>query len=87
MKPNVCCQCGTHGQIINLYGYAFCDHCRSKLGLHSDATIRKNAESYDKSNPISYEAEVLRRLEIMEKDFAMRKVKLLHILERLSELR
>jgi hypothetical protein len=86
MTQNICCQCGAHGQ-TNLYGYIFCDRCESKLGLHSDATILKNAESYQQSKPISYEDEVVRRLQIMEKDFAKRKVKLLHILERLSELR
>ena len=71
----------------NLYGYYFCDRCQSKLGLHSDKTILKNADSYDQSKPISYEDEVIRRLQFMEKDFVKKRVKLLHILERLGELR
>jgi len=87
MKQKVCCQCEAHGQMSNLYGYSFCDRCQSKLGLHSDKTILRNADSYDQSNPISYEEEVVHRLQIMEKDFVKKRVKLLHILERLGELR
>ena len=87
MKQKSCCQCEAHDQITNLYGHDFCDRCKSKLGLHSDKTILKNAESYDQSKPISYEDEVVRRLQIMEKDVVKQKVKLLHILERLCELR
>ena len=87
MKQKSCCQCEAHDQIANLYGYYFCDRCQSKLGLHSDKTILKNAALYDQSKPISYEDEVVNRLQFMEQDFVKRKVKLLHILERLSELR
>ena len=47
----------------------------------------KNAEKYDQSKPVSYEEEVVERLENMEKNYVRSKVKLLHILERLAELR
>ena len=86
MNPQACCQCEATGQLASLYGYRFCARCQSKLGLHADKTILKNAKSYDRSKPISYEDEVINRLQAMEKDFVKKKVKLLHILSRLGEL-
>lgn len=87
MNQNECCQCEARGRLSNLYGYYFCDGCLSKLGLHSDKTILQNADKYEQSKTIVYHDEVIRRLQLMERDFAKKKVKLLHILERLSELR
>ena len=87
MKQKVCCQCEAGDRLVSLYGYTFCERCEAKLGLHSDKTILKNADAFDRSKPISYEAEVVNRLQAMEKNFAKTRVKLLHILERLAELR
>ena len=86
MQEQVCCQCGSPSKLSNLYGYAFCKRCESELRLHSDRTILKNAKSYNETNSVSYEDEVVRRLSSMEKNFAKARVKLLHILERLTEL-
>ena len=86
MKQKVCCQCEARGQMANLYGYYFCVRCQSKLALHSDTTILKNAKSYDQSKPIPYEDEVVHRLQVMEMEFVKNRVKLLHILERLGNL-
>jgi hypothetical protein len=69
MKEQVCCQCEARSKVTNLYGYSFCVLCESKLGLHTDKTILRNAESHDQSKPISYEDEVPHRLQTMEKDF------------------
>lgn len=86
MNENVCSQCEAADKLENLYGFYFCPRCESKLGLHSDKTILKNAEKFAAANPTSYEDEVVRRLQKMDRDFAKTKVKLLHILERLAEL-
>lgn len=86
MNKKVCSQCEASGKLENLYGFYFCARCESKLGLHTDKTILKNAEKFGAANPISYEDEVVRRLQKMERDVAKAKVKLLHILERLAEL-
>ena len=85
MKDRVCFQCEIPGKTSNLYGYEICDRCQSSLRLHADKTILKNAESY-RGKLDSYEEEVVHRLESMEKNFAKTKIKLLHILERLTEL-
>ena len=86
MKEQVCCQCESRRRLTHLYGYAFCERCESKLRLHSDETVLKNAESYDETKFTSYEDEVVHRLAAIEKNFAKTKVKLLHILDRLTEL-
>lgn len=54
--------------------------------MHSDKTILKNADVYATSKSISYEEEVVERLQKMDRDFIKAKVKLMHILERLGEL-
>lgn len=86
MNQSVCCQCDGRGESVQLYGYLFCDRCYSKLRLHSDKTIARNAELHERSQVDSYENELIRRLQTMERNYAKGRVKLLHILERLSEL-
>lgn len=87
MSPSdqVCSQCDSRRKLTNLFGYYFCDRCQSKLGLHADKTILKNAQARS-SNGSSYADEIVQRLEEMEKKFVQAKVKLLHIVERLDEL-
>ena len=86
MPEPVCCQCESPGPLHNLYGYAFCDGCQTRLGLHSDKTILKNARQWAQTKSGSYEDEVTDRLLRLEKDVAKTKVKLFHILARLGEL-
>ena len=86
MKPRVCCQCESRGGTVNLYDYHFCAECESSLKLHSKETILKNSKSCNLPEPFTYGDEVAERLQTMEKDFIKKKVKLLHILERLREL-
>ena len=85
MNENVCSQCEATGKLENLYGFYFCARCESKLGLYTDKTILKNAQKFAAANPTSCEEEVVRRLQRMERDFVKTKVKLLHILERLTD--
>ncbi len=85
-KVKKCFQCGEDGS--ELYGYTICDSCRSKLGLFSDETIGKHISLYDK--PIkkrSYEEEIKFRLDFIEKEYTKKRIKLLHILERLKDIK
>ncbi len=65
-----------------MYGYAICDSCKPKLKLLSDKTILRH---YSK-NPEKFSKEIQRRLDYLEKDHIMKKIKLLHVQERLKRL-
>ncbi|MEM7372951.1 MAG: hypothetical protein AAF587_30295 [Bacteroidota bacterium] len=88
-----CFKCqGKRGQVSkHIYGYPMCEICYSKLGLLSDTTIKKHALShedtrgYDPLHP-SFEDEINRRLEAVEKSYINTRIKLLHILERLNHM-
>ncbi len=80
---NLCFQCGRIGK--DLCGITVCDSCKSRLGLFTDETIKKHISLY-KAKGRSYEEEIARRLDFIEKDFIKKKIKLLHIQERLKEL-
>ena len=69
-----------------MFGFPFCQSCRAKLGLLSDKTIAKHIQRYKTEKEHSYEDEVARRLASIDKNVALQKVKLLHILERITEL-
>ena len=86
MNQNTCCQCQSNSRLTNLYGFNFCQLCEAKLKLHSDKTILKNSQLPDESEFLSYEEELVERLAKLERDYIKAKVKLTHILERLSEL-
>jgi len=83
-KSKKCFQCGEDGN--ELYGYIICDSCRSKLGLFSDETIEKHISIYDKpAKKRTYEEEIKYRLDFIEKEYTKKRIKLLHILERLKQ--
>jgi hypothetical protein len=78
-----CSQCGDPGS--NLYGYIICDSCKSKLGLFTDDTIKTHVALYkNSSKKRSYEEEINYRLDFLEKDLIKKRIKLLHIKERLK---
>lgn len=80
-----CFQCGERGS--KFLGYAVCDACKSKLGLYSDETINKHLERYRTSgNNYDYEDEVNERLELLEIDYIRKRLKLLHIQQRIQQL-
>ena len=85
MPESACCQCDRTSKTSHIYGYVFCDRCATKLSLHADKTILKNADKYSGEHS-SYEEEVANRIEAMEKNYIKAKIKLMHILERLTEL-
>lgn len=94
MKPtSTCAHCneGFNTKLDKLYGFALCENCRSGLNLMTDKTIEKHIESYAKAkeqnNSLpSYSEEVEAKLKLLEKAYVSRKIKLLHIGERLKHL-
>ena len=92
-KSNQCFKCdGTYdSEIIILYGYNVCEQCKSKMGLHQDKTLRKYVADFQKAREIdanepSFEDEMKRRLNVIEKDYISKKIKLLHVLDRLNHI-
>ncbi|MCP4703604.1 MAG: hypothetical protein GY865_03260 [candidate division Zixibacteria bacterium] len=84
MKP--CFKCGntTNSNNIQLFDYTICQTCKSKLGLYNDETIKGHIKKYkDKSKDHSYAKEISGRLTLLEKDYNRKRIKLLHIQERL----
>ncbi len=90
-KPAECALCaGTEG-CSNLHGYLVCEPCKSKLGLLKDETIQRHVASFDKARKKSskkpaYEEEIRNRLGFLEKDYVRKRIKLLHVVERLKRM-
>ena len=78
-----CFQCGKRGS--ELYGYTICDECKSKLGLLTDETINKHLMLYKKKNR-SYEDEIRRRLDFIDRDYKKKRIKLLYVLDMLERI-
>lgn len=78
-----CYNCESRKDLTILFEYPICNSCLKGLYLHSDATITRNNAKYQKAGK-SYQKEVVYRLNQMEKDYISKRIKLLHILERLS---
>jgi hypothetical protein len=62
-----------------LYNYPICDSCKSKLKLLTEVNIKKH---YSK-NPEEYSTEIQRRLDLIKKDYINKKIKLLHVKEKI----
>ena len=78
--------------LIDLYGYTVCPACKIKLGLFQDKTIQRHNSTFAKAkenNPgrPSYEEEVRNRLIHLDKDYISKRIKLLHIQDRLQHLK
>lgn len=81
-----CFNCGNEGALF--HGYRVCDACISKLRLFNDATIERQQKEYnnDQRKKHFYGEEIDRRLEVLEKDCIKKKLKLLHVKERLKHI-
>jgi hypothetical protein len=77
-----CFACGAEAE--EMYGYLICEKCKSKLGLFTDDTIKRNTQEFMDSSRHSYLDEINRRLDIMDKDYIKKRIKLLHIKDRLE---
>ncbi len=76
--------CGADGS--DMFGYIICNSCKSKLGLFTEATIAKNITNYkESSKKLSYEDEIKRRLDFVEKDYIKKNLKLKYILEQVKK--
>lgn len=76
-----CICCGGKGE--ELYGYLVCDACRKKMGLFTDKTIARWV-SENKGGKPALEEEMRRRLEFIETDYVKKKIKLMHVMDRLK---
>lgn len=88
-----CFRCGENEEssLQNLYGYTVCKACETKLGLYHDQTIIKHVSSFDIARQLNpekptYAEEVDQRLKMMERDYIGKRLKLLHIQDRLREI-
>ncbi len=93
-NPNPSCfKCGSKDStsLIQLFGYNICPTCKSRLGLFRIETVERHHLSYKKAKTIdpkqpSYEEEVNYKLELLEKDYICKRIKLLDIQQQLAGL-
>lgn len=86
--PNTCYKCSKPTS-DKLYGYSICADCVTNLALHQDTTIQRNREKYQKMKQHDmfqrdYLEDVRFRLKRLEEDYISKRIKLLHIKERLK---
>ena len=71
-----------------LYEIPICSFCKSDLRLFNDDTIIRQQLEYKSSEKYaSYKDEISDRLILLRRDCLKKKIKLLHILERLGNLK
>ncbi len=75
-----CFNCEEKG--TELFGYIVCETCKNKLRLFTEETTKK----YYSKNPEAFTEDIKNRLEIIEKDYIKKKIKLLHIQEQIKHL-
>ena len=75
---NNCFNCGEPG--TEFYGYVICEDCKTGLRLFSDKTINK----YSTKDPEAYMDEIKFRIDFIDKDYIKKRIKLLHIKDRLE---
>lgn len=73
-----CYNCGKE-TVKEMFNYPICDSCKSKLKLFTDETIKK----YYSKNPEEFSNEIQRRLDFIEIDYITKKIKLLHVKEKI----
>jgi len=72
-----------------LFGYTLCLDCRANLKLFTDKTIERHALQFKEAKRqdpehLTYEEEMRYRLDFIHKDYISKRIKLLHILSKLS---
>ena len=81
-----CFMCSSSAD-TELYGIPVCNACKAELRLFSDNTILRQARDYRGFDAYaSYHNEVFDRLQLLEVDYLKKRIKLLHILDRLEAL-
>lgn len=70
------------------YEIPICHSCESGLKLFTDDTIIRQKKEYKASeNYSSYQDEISHRIILLERDYLKKRIKLLHILERLDNFK
>jgi hypothetical protein len=93
MTTATCYKCGENesNRLEYLYGYTICESCIKDLALFKDKTIKRHLDNFDpenykRFNSKSYKQEIKNRIEFLEQDSISKKIKLLHVLDRLEHL-
>jgi hypothetical protein len=82
-----CFNCGAE-TTNQRYKITICPACEKDLRLFSDETIARQRAEYQSSEKYAaYDDEIADRLVFLEKDYLKKKIKLLHVLERLECLK
>lgn len=82
-----CFNCGAETS-NQRYEITICPACEQDLRLFTDETIvRQKAEYKPSEEYATYNDEIADRLVFLEKDYLKKKMKLLHVLERLEYLK
>jgi hypothetical protein len=85
ITKKMCVLCSKPGE--ELLGFNICSRCKDRLSLFTDTTISGHVQQMKEMGNHSFEAEVKNRLMYLEKDYIKKKIKLLHILSRLKEIK
>jgi flagellar motility protein MotE (MotC chaperone) len=82
-----CFNCGAETS-NQRYEITICPACEQDLRLFTDETIARQKAEYKTSEKYAaYGDEIADRLVFLEKDYLKKKIKLLHVLERLEHLK
>jgi hypothetical protein len=82
-----CFNCDSNAD-AQIYGIPVCNSCESDLRLFTDDTINRQKMEYKGSKKYAtYQEEISDRLILLKRDYLKKKIKLLHILERLDNLK
>lgn len=93
MRKETCYKCDEHesNRLEDLYGYTICESCIKSLALFKDETIKRHLDNFDpenykRFNSKTYKKEIENRLTFIEEDYINKRIKLLHVLDRLEQL-
>lgn len=93
MNKKTCYKCGEHesNKLEDLYSYTICESCIKTLALFKDETIKRHLDNFDpknykRFNSKTYKQEIENRLKFIEEDYINKRIKLMHVLDRLEQL-
>ena len=75
---NKCFNCNENG--TQLFEFTICNSCKKGLRLFTDETIEKHIQKFTKKG---YKKDLAKKLELLEKTYIKKKIKLLDILDKL----
>lgn len=78
-KKNTCFNCNNLGS--DLYGYNVCGACKNMLRLFTEDTVAKHSKTLSKER---YQKDLIKKLDLLDKTYIKKRIKLLDILSKLS---